>query len=125
MESTILTNMNKLRIISIICSIISISLLFGLTSIMETEESYTEESRAAEGIERNSTLLPISLIFLFVGPAAISGVIASFFKTVKLQIIVWSVFTLVIWFGIMVLVFFMLTDPTSFGIPEHYWEIDK
>ena len=80
MESTILTNMNKLRIISIICSIISISLLFGLTSIMETEESYTEESRAAEGIERNSTLLPISLIFLFVGPAAISGVIASFFK---------------------------------------------
>ena len=93
--------------------------------MMETEESYTEESRAMEGIERNSTLLSISLIFLFVGPAAISGVITSFFKTVKLQIIVWSAFTLVMWFGIMVLVFFMLTDPTSFGIPEHYWEIDK
>jgi len=36
-----------------------------------------------------------------------------------------SAFTLVMWFGIMVLVFFMLTVPTSFGIPEHYWEIDK
>ena len=121
MESTILTNMNRLRIISIICAIVSFSLLFGLLSMME-EKTYTEESRVTENIARNGTLLSISLIPLFVGPAAISGVIASFFNTVKLQIIVWSVLTLVFWLGIMILALLMLTDPTSFGIPENYWD---
>ena len=123
MESAIFANMNKLLIISTVISVVSFSLLFGLLSIMDKEENYTEESRAIEGIERNGFLLYVALIPLFVGPAAVSGIIASFFKTVKLQIIVWAVITLIFWLGIMIFALLLLTDPTSFGIPENYWEL--
>ena len=121
MESTIFTDMNKLRIGSIIITAVSLSLLFGLISGLE-EETYSDESRAADASERDQTIIAISLIPMFVAPAAIAGIIASFFNTVKKQIIVWSVITLVIWVGIMIVALMMLMDPISFGIPENYWD---
>ena len=122
MESTIFKDMNKLLIISIIVSVVSFTSLFGYISLVDKEENYTEESRAVKSIDSNGILSYIILVPLFVGPAAVSGIIASFFKTVKLQIIVWAVITLVFWLGIMILALLLFTDPTSFGIPEKYWE---
>ena len=84
MESTIFKDMNKLLIISIIVSVVSFTSLFGYISLMDKEENYTEESRAVKSIDSNGILSYIILVPLFVGPAAVSGIIASFFKTVKL-----------------------------------------
>ena len=113
--------MNRLRIISIIIAAISLILLFGLLSVLE-DETYSGETRAVDTSERDQTILAVSLIPMFVAPAAIAGIAASFFKTVKKQIIVWSVITLVIWLGIMIVALMMLIDPISFGIPENYWD---
>ena len=121
MESAIFTNMNKLRIVSTAIAAVSLSLLLGLVSMVE-EGTYSDESRATDASEFDQTIISISLIPLFVAPAAIAGMAASFFKTVKKQIIIWAMITLVIWVGIMIIALMMLIDPVSFGIPEKYWE---
>ena len=110
----------SLRKISIISAIITVSLLFGIASLMQ-EEPLTEESQVTDSANYNSPLIYFLLILLFVAPASVAGIIASFFKTVKFQIIVWGAITVTIWFGIILIAFMMLNDPTSFGIPENYW----
>lgn len=121
MESTIFTNMSRLRLVSIIIAVITVSSTFGLVSLLE-EVTYTDESRASDASERDQMILAISLIPAFIAPAAIAGIVASFFKTVKKQIVIWFVVTLVLWIGFLILALMMLVYPVSFGIPENYWE---
>lgn len=123
MESAIFTNMSKLRKVSIISTIISLAILFSLTTYMEADSVITEESKAIDQIEKHNTMLSISIVFLFTGPAAGAGIVASFVKKVKLQIIIWVVITLIIWAIILAIALLMLIDPISFGIPENYWEL--
>ena len=80
MESAIFRIMNKLLIISILLSAVSFASFLGLFSLVDKEESYSEDSRAIEGIERNGVLSYLLLVPLFVGPAAVSGIIVSFLK---------------------------------------------
>ena len=123
MELAIFRIMNKLLIISILLSAVLFAFFLGLFSLVDKEESYSEDSRTIEGIERNGVLSYLLLVPLFVGPAAVSGIIASFFKTVKLQIMIWVIMTFVFWISIMIFALLLLTDPTSFGIPENYWDL--
>ena len=65
MESAIFTNMSRLRLVSIIIAVITVSSTFGLVSLLE-EVTYTDESRASDASERDQTILAISLIPAFI-----------------------------------------------------------
>ncbi len=124
MESTIFRNITKLRKVSIVLSVITVSLFFAITLPMDAGPP-PEGSKVTDDPHYDSPIMPLLLTLLFVAPAAVAGIFASFFKKIKHQIIVWCAITIGIWFGIIVLGLLMLVDPTSFELPEGYWNVEN
>ena len=112
--------MNKLRILSIISTIIIISVFFGTAEIFK---EHIEEDTQKPNLE--NPFLPFAGLFLFGIPPAVAGIVASFLKTTKSKIIVSCGIISTSYIAIFIIAFLMLEYPSTFGIPETYWEIDE
>ena len=110
----------NLRKISIIASILSVVLFIVLFSMWE-EVPISEDSKATDDPTYGSPLNWILVVLLFAIPAFVAGIVASFIKTVKFQIIAWAGITFASWSVIIAIVIMMLINPVLFGIPENYW----
>ena len=112
--------MNKLRIISIISTVIIIAIFFG------TGELYKEQiEEDVQKANLENPFLPYAGLFLFGIPPSVAGIIVSFLKTTKSKIIVSCGIVGVSYVAIFIIAFLMLEYPAMFGIPETYWEIDE
>ena len=111
-------NLRKISIIALILSIVLFIILFS----MWEEIPISENSKATDDPTYGSPLNPILVVLLFAIPAFVAGIIASFIKIVKFQIIAWAGITFASWSVIIVIVIMMLVNPILFGIPENYWE---
>jgi len=112
--------MNKLRIISIVSTIIIIAIFFGTAEIFKEQIEVGAEKPNLE-----NPFLPYAGLFLFGLPPSIAGIIISFLKTTKSKIIVLCGIISVSYIAIFIIAFLMLEYPNMFGIPETYWESDK
>ncbi|WP_428325572.1 hypothetical protein [Nitrosopumilus sp.] len=109
--------MNKLRILSIISTVIIIVVFFG------TGEIYKEQiEEDAQKANLDNPFLPYAGLFLFGIPLSVAGIIASFLKTTKSKIIVSCSIIGVSYIVIFIIAFLMLEYPAMFGIPETYWD---
>ena len=109
--------MNKLRILSIISTVIIIVVFFG------TGEIYKEQiEEDAQKANLDNPFLPYAGLFLFGIPLSVAGIIASFLKTTKSKIIVSCSIIGVSYIVIFIIAFLMLEYPATFGIPETYWD---
>ena len=112
--------MNKLRIFSIILTIILFAVFFGTAKI------YTEQiEEDTEKPNLENPFLPYAGLFLFGLPPSVAGIIISFFKNTKSKIIVFSGIVAAAYIVIFIIAFLMLEYPSTFGIPETYWETDE
>ena len=112
--------MNKLRIISIVSTIIIIAIFFGTAEIFKVQIEKDSEKPDLE-----NPFLPYAGLFLFGIPPSVAGIIVSFLKTTKSKIIILCGIICASYIAIFIIAFLMLEYPTAFGIPETYWEIDK
>lgn len=112
--------MNKLRIISIISTIIIIAIFFGTGELFKVQ---LEEDAQKPNLEH--PFLPFAGLFLFGIPPSVAGIVASFLKTTKSKIIVSCGIITASYIVIFIIAFLMLEYPSTFGIPETYWEIDE
>ena len=112
--------MNKLRIFSILSTVIIIAVFFGTAEIFK--EHIVEDVEKAN-IE--NPFLPYAGLFLFGIPPSVAGIIISFFKTTKSKIIVSCSIVGASYIAIFIIAFLMVEYPSMFGISETYWEIDE
>jgi len=112
--------MTPLRIISIISTVIIITVFFGTSEIFKEQ---IEEDAQKPNLE--NPFLPYAGLFLFGLPPSVAGIVASFLKTTKSKIIVFSGIVAVAYIVIFIIAFLMLEYPSIFGIPETYWVIDE
>jgi len=109
-----------LRIIGIISTIIIVAVFFG------TAEIFKEQIEAdAQKPNLENPFLPFAGLFLFGIPPSVACIVVSFLKTTKSKIIVFSGIVTAAYIVIFIIAFLMLEYPSSFGIPETYWEIDE
>jgi len=112
--------MNFLRIIGIVLTIIIITIFFVSAEVLK---EHVEEETEKPNLD--NPFLPYAGLFLFGLPPSIASIVASFVKTTKSKIIILSGITATTYFVIFVVAILMLEYPTTFGIPETYWEIDE
>lgn len=112
--------MNKLRIISILSTIIIVTVFFGTAEIFKVQIEKDSEKPDLE-----NPFLPYAGLFLFGMPISVAGIIVSFLKTTKSKIIVSCGIITASYIVIFIIAFLMLEYPSTFGIPETYWEIDE
>ena len=112
--------MNLLRIISITITIIVIAVFFVSAEILK-DHVYEETDKP----NLENPFLPYAGFFLFGLPPSVSGIVVSFFKTNKSKIIGFSAITAVSYAIIFIIAISMLNYPSTFGLPETYWEIDE
>ena len=112
--------MNKLRIFSILSTVIIIAVFFGTAEIFK--EHIVED---AEKANIENPFLPYAGLFLFGIPPSVAGIIISFFKTTKSKIIVSCSIVGASYIAIFIIAFLMVEYPSMFGISETYWEIDE
>ena len=115
-----MTKITPLRIISIILTIFITAVFFGTGEIFK--EQIEEDSQKAN---LENPFLPYAGLFLFGIPPSVAGIVASFLKITKSKIIVFSGIVAASYIVIFIIAFLMLEYPSSFGIPETYWEIDE
>ncbi len=109
-----------LRITGIVLTIIIVAVFFG------TAEMYKEQiEEDTEKPNFENPFLPFAALFLFGIPLSVACIVMSFLKTTKSKIIVFSGIVATSYSVIFIIAFLMLEYPSSFGIPETYWEIDK
>jgi len=111
--------MTPLRITSIISTIIIAAVFFG------TAEIYKEQiEEVSDKPNFEHPFLPFAALFLFGIPPSVAGIVASFIKTTKSKIIVFCGIVVAAYIVIFIIAILMLNYPSSFGIPETYWEIN-
>ena len=111
--------MNLLRIISIV-STIAIVAVFLVSAEILKEHAYEETDKP----NLENPFLPYAGLFLFGLPPSAAGIVVSFFKTAKSKIIGFSSITGACYVAIFIIAILMLEYPSTFGLPEKYWEID-
>lgn len=109
--------MNKLRIISVISTVLVVAIFFGMAELYQ--EQIQED---AEKANLENPFLPYAGLFLFGIPPSVAGIIASFLKSTKSKIIVSCGLVGISYATIFVVAFLMLEYPTMFRIPETYWD---
>ena len=62
---------------------------------------------------------------LLITIGAVTGIIVSFLKATKSKILVFSGIVAASYVVIFIIAFLMLEYPSTFGIPENYWETDE
>jgi hypothetical protein len=112
--------MNFLRIAGIVLTAIIVATFFVSAEILK--EHVEEET---EKPNFDNPFLPYAGLFLFGLPPSVAGIVVSFFKTTKSKIIGFGAITGVSYVVIFIIAILMLEYPTTFGIPETYWEIDE
>jgi len=110
--------MNFLRIVSITLTITIVTIFFTSAEIFK---EYIEEETEKPNLD--NPFLPYAGLFLFGMPSSVAGIVVSFFKTSKSKIIGFSAITGASYVVIFIIAILMLNYPTTFGIPETYWEI--
>ena len=109
-----------LRITGIISTIIIVTVFFGTAEIFKEQiEADTQKPNL------KNPFLPYAGLFLFGIPPSVACIVVSFLKTTKSKIIVFSGIVAASYIVIFIIAFLMLEYPSSFGIPETYWEIDE
>ena len=124
MESTIFRKITLLRKISIIATIVASVLFFGLVSTLEVIEM-NPDTKVSDHPEHDSPIMPVLLALLFIMPVSASGILASFSKIVKTQILIWVVSTTLIWIAITLVGLWLLIDPVYFDLPANYWNTSQ
>jgi len=108
---------NFLRIIGIALTIIVTAVFFGTAEIFKEQ---IEEDTNKPNL--NNPFLPYAGLFLFGIPPSVACIVVSFLKTTKSKIIVLCGIIGASYIAIFIIAFLMLEYPTSFGIPETYWD---
>lgn len=111
--------MNKLRIFSILSTIIIIAVFFGTAEIFKEHIVKTEKANV------ENPFLPYAGLFLFGLPPSVAGIIISFLKTTKSKIIILCSIIGASYIAIFIIAFLMVEYPPMFGISETYWETDQ
>jgi len=109
--------MNLLRIIGIILTI-TIVAIFVISAEILME--YIEEDLEKPNLE--NPFLPYAGLFLFGVPPSVACIVVSFLNTTKSKIIVFCGITTASYVVIFIIAILMLNYPTTFGIPETYWD---
>jgi len=112
--------MKKLRILSIISLGIIVAAFFiaGETYKVQLEKDVDKPNL-------DHPFLPYAGIFLFGIPPSVAGIVSSFLKTTKSKILISCGIIGVAYVLIFIIAILMLNHPTTFGIPETYWDIEQ
>ena len=108
--------MNFLRIVSIVLTVIIVTTFFVSAEIFEV---YLEEDTEKPNLDH--PFLPYAGLFLFGVPPSVACIVVSFLNTTKSKIIVFCGITTASYVVIFIIAILMLNYPTTFGIPETYW----
>ena len=111
--------MSLLRIISIVSTITVLAVFFVSAEILK-EHVYEETDKP----NLENPFLPFAGFFLFGLPPSVAGIVVSFFKNTKSKIIGFSTITGACYVAIFIIAILMLEYPSTFGLPEKYWETD-